>query len=469
MSEEKDIQAFDDDRADGRMREILGDHRIEPSPGLWKGISRKLLWTELLHFNFTNLQMKFRVMGAAGLLVIATSLYLGLRGTGTGPSAAGTSEHPAGVTDPSAQPATNAPVHPASASGTPHGGSTMTTNPVAPPTLPPLRSLQAGTGEPQKLAGETPAPGNQEALSSTEWTSSAAQPDHYAAAGIAGTALTGATELYHLSPIPAEPFELFAGADTIIRILTPAGVMQVMKSPPVKSFFSAGAGITPEFAFYSLPESYSKVNCWLNGNISWHFSRFSISSGLGLGYVFDEGKYAVEYKSYDSVGFFNQVVSYTIGGNNEIIYDTRVTPVYDSLLHSDDPRTNDRYTYLQVPLLIGFRLVEAGRFSLTFRAGPSVSLMIGSRKSDPVIEYPGARIVRVDDDTPARVKTTWQLLADLYLEMRLNRNISLYADPGFRYYLNPVTEQENMTFKAPWAIGLGVGIQFNFHAKKEAQ
>jgi len=207
----------------------------------------------------------------------------------------------------------------------------------------------------------------------------------------------------------------------------------------------------------------------LNGDISWHFSRFSISSGIGLGYVFDEGNYSVDYKSYDSVGFYNRVISYTVGGNDEIIYNTLVTTVYDSLNHFDDPRTNDRYTYLQVPLLLGYRLVETGRFSLTFRAGPSVSWMIGSRKADPVIEYPGARIVRVEDDTPARVKTTWQLQGDLYFEMRINKKISLYIDPTFRYYLNPVTEQENVTFKAPWAVGLGVGIQYNFHPNKEVQ
>ena len=47
----------------------------------------------------------------------------------------------------------------------------------------------------------------------------------------------------------------------------------------------------------------------------------------------------------------------------------------------------------------------------------------------------------------------------------IDKKLSLYLDPSFKYYLNPVATGENVKFKAPWAIGLGVGLQFNFGQK----
>jgi hypothetical protein len=95
-----------------------------------------------------------------------------------------------------------------------------------------------------------------------------------------------------------------------------------------------------------------------------------------------------------------------------------------------------------------------------------VSFLIGSRVSEPDIEYSNARIISVNDETPSRIQTNWQVWANLYLEMRMNKNISLFLEPSFKYYLKPMATQENVEFKAPWTIGLGIGLQFNFGKTK---
>jgi hypothetical protein len=236
--------------------------------------------------------------------------------------------------------------------------------------------------------------------------------------------------------------------------------------PGANRFFSANLGITPELAFYDEPDVYSKTNFWFNAGVTYHISRFSVATGFDLGYVYDEGKYKVEYKSRDSVGYFNGVTSFIIGSNNEIIYNTQAVNVYDSLQHLSDYRTKNRYSYLQIPLLLGYRIFESGWASITFQAGPSVSFLLGTRKSDPVIEYRNARIIRVDDNTPERIHVNWQIWANLYFEMRMNKLVSIYLQPSFKYYLKPMVFQENVTYKAPWTIGLGVGLQFNFGQKK---
>ena len=181
--------------------------------------------------------------------------------------------------------------------------------------------------------------------------------------------------------------------------------------------------------------------------------------------MYDKGSYRAEYKSKDSVGYFTSVISYTIGPDNKIIYNTVTKSVYDSLSHQDDYRTMNRYTYLQIPLLFGYRLFESGRISLSFEAGPAVSFLLASRKSSSEIQYSNARIIRIDDNTPLRLHTNWQLWGDLFLEIRMNKKISLYFEPSCKYFLNPMVEQENVKFKAPWSVGLGIGIQFNFAPK----
>ena len=120
------------------------------------------------------------------------------------------------------------------------------------------------------------------------------------------------------------------------------------------------------------------------------------------------GNYRIEYKSFDSIGYYTGVTSFTLGPDDEILYNTQSVNVYDSLHHQADSRTRDRYTYLQVPLLLGYRILETGRISLAVQAGPALSILLGSREADPVIRYSNATVIRVDDQTPDRTRTSWQ-------------------------------------------------------------
>jgi hypothetical protein len=467
MRDKTDFKTFDDGGADQLLRETLAGHHVEPKASLWKDISRKLLWKELLHFNFTNLSLKFWMAGTTGVLVVAAILYFGHHGitpeneaitnTVRIAPAAITSGKPAakpvaGVVDNSDQKSAESTVVAPRDSRSP-----SIERPVK-PRLEKERMAIAASPDIQKRSNQT-------------WTAESVivpgdmnEPD-ITFSNDAGFATT--REITHMSPLTSDLWWKSPETDTIIAIHNAKGLVKFRKTMPAAvQFFSASIGVAPEIAFYSDPEAYSKTNFWLNGGLTYHISRFSIATGFGLGYVFDEGKYRVEYKSNDSIGYFTGVISYSVGNNNEMIYQTRTVTVYDSLDHLADSRTKNRYTYLQVPLLLGYRFFESNRVSFTFQAGPAISFLLGSRKSDPVIEYPDARIIRVDDDTPLRVMTNWQILANLYFEMRVNRKVSIYVEPSFKYYLKPMVTQENVKFKTPWTIGLGVGLQFNFGQKK---
>lgn len=473
MSDKFDFKAFEDDRADQLLRETLAGYRTKPSPGLWKGISRKLLWKELIRLNFSNLSPKYWIAGTAGLLMIAASLYVGFSDS----TPENIFEKPAGNVAP-----VGATANVSANSNTeliqPHVASQTGSDRISVETHP-AENNNATTSTLEKSAEQPNKRGQKsedafrgilqqkdEAIS-IEMVSALNFSDMQNIISSRDVSVTTTDEISRVSPVEATALPLSPALDTIITISNAAGVLRFRKDVPATvRFFSAGFGITPELAFYDEPDVYTKTNYWLNGGLTYHVSRFSIATGAGLGYVFDDGKYKVDYKSYDSIGYFNGVVSYSTGSNNEIIYNTQTVNVYDSLKHLADYRTKNRYTYLQVPLLFGYRFFESNRVSLTFQAGPTVSFLLGSRKSDPVIEYNNATIIRVDNETPSRIQTNWQIWANLYFEIRMNKLISIYLEPSFKYYLKPMVTQENVKYKAPWTIGLGVGIQLNFGSKK---
>ncbi len=465
MSDNMDFKAFEEGGMDEFMRKTLEGHRIEPKPGLWKGISRTLLWRELTRFNFTNLSVKYRIAGTAGLMFLAAAIYYILPGAAS--TETSTREPVAGVKVSEPMSVVNI-----------GGSSTHTVTRSAPDPLKvghvstqapaparPVLAKPVSAPKPQAYAYHFPRQSKQQHAAVDNLMAENMQPSPSGNTFVVSPFTE--QEISPLVPVGTSFLVLNPQTDTIITISNPNGLFRVLKAKPTAAqFFSLNFGVTPEMSFYSNPEPYSKVNVWVDGRVSYHFSRFSLTTGAGLGYVYDQGKYKTEYKSKDSIGYFTSVISYTIGSNNEVIYNTVKKSVYDSLIHQNDYRTLNRYAYLQVPLLLGYRFYEGGRVSMTFQAGPAVSFLLGTRKSSAVIDYPNARIIRVDDNTPDRVTTNWQVWGDLLVEIRMNKKCSLYFEPSCKYYLNPMVEQENVTMKSPWSVGLGVGLQFNFTPQK---
>ncbi len=474
MSKKINLEAFDEGGMDELLRTTVEGHRVEPDPGLWKGISRKLLLRELAHFNFTNLSLTARITGTAGLLVVAAALYFLIPGpspvtpsensvpvitkssaapVNTVPSTTSTSHTPA-----ASVPATTLPVKAGIKTEHVSGKVPVTPNTVAVSPLHAQKQLIYANNTPKQLLTTNPDAGE--------------PGQSLPAAVVAISPVASNVEILspvtHLVPLGSSLIEVTPQDDTIITISNVYGIARYLVTKPnAAQFFSANFGVSPEMTFYTAPETYSKINVWVNAGLTCHFSRFSLATGLGLGYIYDKGNYQVAYKSNDKVGYYTNVVSYSVGANNEIIYNTVTKDVYDSLVHQNDYRTLNRYAYLQVPLLLGYRLFESGRVSLAFQAGPAVAFLLGSRKSSAVIEYANARVMRIDDNTPSRVKTNWQIWGDLLLEIRMTKRISLYVEPTYKYFFSPAVEQENINFKAPWSMGLGVGLQYNFATKRK--
>jgi len=445
MIEKQNIHSDANDGLDNLFRNALGSHQMEPSGGLWKGISRKLLWTELAHFNFSNLPRAFWIGTASAFLIGMIFLV---------------SQIPDGkVTENSYSPAIPGQNYISSSSAF-ISNSNHSASPVKhhPENTSSTSSTSTNTATYASLI-----PSNLPLSVNTGTSRTANDPVILASTG-SGRNLYDLVYMYHISSGNLFPN---TAEDTMLRFITQNSILNVPKTKrETPQFLTLNLGISPEVSVYRGEDLYSTTNYWLNASMTYHAGRFSISTGFDLGYIFDRGNYRVNYKSKDSIGFFTSIVSFIVNPDNTVVYTTKDIPVYDSLQHIADDKGNNRYTYLQIPLLLGFEVIETNHLSLGIKAGPALSFLIGTKKAVPFVDHPNARLILVEDNTMQRVKTNWEFQVGLDLEYRLSKNFSVYAQPYYKHYFKPFIQQEGASAKDPYSIGLGIGTRFNFGLKK---
>ncbi len=446
---------------DNLFRQALSGQKVEPSPSLWKVISRKLMWRELLHLNFTNLSGKAVGVGVAAMAVLTAVTFFALHETT--PTGKNTIQNFSQAT------CTPAPSGNGGSASAPASGSTSASFSAS-------ESASGSASVSASVPASAPATGRSSVRNLSPVHSAAVSPVDVFASNASGVLVPDIPSIPNTSELPVTRIEPYSAlilmpspTDDTLVIVTPTEVIKINRDNigANGTFFSATIGVLPEAMFYKSSESYTKTNFWINGGITYNFSHFSIGITPGLGLVYDDGRYRVQYKSLDSIGFYDKVVSYSVNPvTNLIEYHTEQKSIYDSVFHVADDRTRNRYTYLLIPLTLGYRIFQTSTVSLSFNAGPAVSFLIGKKEADPVVDYRNARLIKVENETPVRVDVTWQAWAGFYFEYRLSKAASLYLQPVCKYYFNPTVEKEGIQYDKPWSVGLGVGLQLNFGQKR---
>ncbi len=470
MSEERKPQADANSGLDNLFRNTLDSHQVEPSRGLWKGISRKLLRAELAHFNFINLPKAFWI-GAAGAVLVGMILLVNQIPDGK------TTENDYAPIVLKKNPDGKATAA-ASGNQTVHTGR----NPVA---ITGSSSAMVVQQTHLHAGSQVLASNNSNRIIETNKTNHAAIvspetvsliPSNTEKQSPEGNVINSQvrnTNSYELKYLPVlNSTNLFTSEadDTLLRFTNLNGIMNIPLKTKVEipQFYTFNLGISPELSLYRTADRYSETNYWLNTGVTYHAGRFSIQTGVGLGYIFDHANYRVNYKSKDSIGYFTSIISFIVNPGNIVVFTTKDFPVYDSLQHIADDRAINRYTYLQIPLMLGYELFETNHFSLGIKVGPAISFLIGTKEALPFIDYPNARLIRVENNTLSRVKMNWEIQAALDLEYRLVKNFSMYAQPYYKHYFKPFAtgESTSTSAKDPYSIGIEVGARFNFGQKR---
>lgn len=477
MSQPTNINSGPGKNLDDLFRDSLGNQELSPSPRVWKNLNWKLLIREVMHFNFINVPKIALVSVAGGIVLLASLTYWAIQ-----PGNGNTSDNqpktltPAllpstpvnRITESSVKPATDSVTTPTTASATGKINNIVTGNVSQAQTsiTPPKRSQKPET----LIASNAKIEKAHDPFTPTD-EESAVAADHQAhrmAEPVMHEIILPLDNVNSIDPLVFSNFDLALNPDTLTFIRSGEVFRYVREKAPVPSFFSASLGIAPEMALYrSNGTTTQEFNYWANAGIAYHFSRFSVRTGFGLGYTYDEGNYKVQYLSNDSVSYYKEVIGYYPDPVNpgKFIYITKDHAIYDSVTHMADDRTRNRYTYLQIPLLIGYNVLETRNFSLGIEAGPAVSFLISEKKAQPVIDIPNGRLIALQDYSPTHQPTNWQLWVRLSLEYQLNRNWGLVINPYYKYFITSPTQSAEGGNRSTQAFGIDLGIQYMFGRK----
>ena len=231
-----------------------------------------------------------------------------------------------------------------------------------------------------------------------------------------------------------------------------------------KPFYTVAAYFSPEFTEYARMASTSREISYIGGlSLTYNNARFVFEGGLEYNYTNDLGDYMVDMETYDSIGYYNEVGGFVPDPNNpgEVIFETNTVMVYDSVQHEIHEQTQNHYSYLQVPLLIGYQAVERGLFSAYIKAGPSFSFLLNKQEQTLDFYNPDATVNQIENYTPTRMNTSIQVLVSVRFKFQLNEKVGILAEPTYRYYLKSVYDNSGNTLKNPYGIGVRCGLYFD--------
>jgi hypothetical protein len=225
--------------------------------------------------------------------------------------------------------------------------------------------------------------------------------------------------------------------------------------------FSAGGTFMPSVIFY---EPNPNNNGWTAGfDLRYSKSRFMASAGAGISQFKDKGSWQVQYDTYDSVGYYTNITSFSINPDNpeSIIFETKKETVYDSVPHVVIQEHTNSYTYLDIPAGIGFTFYERKRLSFTFMTGIRFSILMGKNEPTADLNVSDATDVSLTREVPARMKTTWRFTAGLEASYLLTDRLSFTLMPRYEQYLQSVyVAAPGYQAKKPYLIGVEVGIRY---------
>ncbi len=198
--------------------------------------------------------------------------------------------------------------------------------------------------------------------------------------------------------------------------------------------------------------------------------RHFLESGLGTYQSEDGWDYNVDYRSNQLMGYYTDVdtVTYDIvvgsqGQDSVVInYFTSQQAVYDSVDLSASEMTTKKYTYLTVPLMIGYQN-NIKNFLYSVSTGLTMSVVLHEKTEMADFDEDNVNVLQVDHEVYNRIKMNWHYTLNLGAGYRFNDHWSLVVEPRLRVYLKDLYETSPaVETKRPYSIGLSGGVFYSF-------
>lgn len=243
--------------------------------------------------------------------------------------------------------------------------------------------------------------------------------------------------------IPLEPspwsIELLGSYDFINRRMpnaTPAYAAERKQDEKVQSAFSlqlrAQYKLNPVLSLRS-GIAYSRINEQLNHSRTESYTE--IIDRQVTGYILDP-----------------------INGPTQVTYTVR-----DTVNHSSTTQvnSNNRYTFVDVPVLLNYTFYTSNKWSLGVSGGPMFNLVFQQRG---YILSPNQGEV-IDLSTSANPYRTYagvNLMLNASASYSLNKHFDIVFEPGIRYGLSSLTNAPNGMIQKNNSLNLFTGLRYNF-------
>ena len=193
--------------------------------------------------------------------------------------------------------------------------------------------------------------------------------------------------------------------------------------------------------------------------------KFYFETGIGYQAINEQGIYLIEFRSQDSIGYYNEVKSFEVNPSNpdEIFYKTEEVTVYDSIDHFTHVAPTYKYNFINVPVTIGYRVFERKKLSIGVETGLLFSFMVSKEIPEVGFGYDEYTHVRTINMTSERVEINYRWQLAVRLNYRFAGSMSVSVKPVFNKYLNSIydTEKGYPNLK-PYSMGLQVGLYYGF-------
>jgi len=234
------------------------------------------------------------------------------------------------------------------------------------------------------------------------------------------------------------------------------------RSLPQNWNISTGVYYSPEWMFNTLNGDKFANNMGVEG--TFHFGPYSVRTGVGLSITAGSNEILAQTNPY--LGSYNVLDSIVFRWNDKhtSLIPTEYTSsanAYDTVLSSSYSYMKKRYTYLQVPLVLGYDFWKNNWLSLGVRAGAVMSLLLKTENLSAAYESGKDRIISINNISPDRIQLNWQAVGGFDAAFRLSRRLSIELEPDVRYYFNSVYESSSIT-KKPWSVGIRTAFLITF-------
>lgn len=206
---------------------------------------------------------------------------------------------------------------------------------------------------------------------------------------------------------------------------------------------AARPGFSP-FLIYSLDwnsNNRSKLVHSLGVEGTLTYGKFSITSGASYATTTGYHDYEVEYN--DFLGKYQKLDSITFKWdqkqyNLEPTYYMSETKVWDSAVKRDSYQEENRYSQLRVPVMLGYNVVNSGKFILGAKAGVEMLFYLKSRTITESQYSTGQnRLVNVNRLADENTRNNLWFMATLFADCNLSKRIIFEIEPRVQYLLNP--------------------------------